>query len=182
MEPYLRSTELIDWKSPAVLRLARELGAEDSDPVHFSRTCFEWVRDKISHSGDCEATVTTCRASEVLKEGMGWCFAKSHLLAALLRANGIPTGLCYQRLRRDDDGGFTLHGLNAVHLPQVGWYRIDPRSNKPGVDAQFCPPEERLAWPVEQAGEVDFRTFRTSGPTQYLRWWSAFKTTTVGRK
>lgn len=91
-----------------------------------------------------------------LAHGTGWCFAKSHLLAALLRANGIPTGLCYQRLCRDDGTGFTLHGLNAANLPGVGWYRVDPRGNKPGVDAQFCPPEERLAWPVESAGEMDF--------------------------
>ncbi len=41
-----------------------------------------------------------------------------------------------------------LHGLNAVHLPEFGWYRIDPRGNKPGVDAQFSPPVERLAFPV----------------------------------
>ena len=86
---------------------------------------------------------------------MGWCFAKSHLLAALLRANGIPAGLCYQRLRREDGDGFTLHGLNAVYLPEIGWYRIDARGNKPGVAAQFCPPEEVLAWPVQSDGEID---------------------------
>lgn len=156
MEPYLRSTEFIDWRSPAVLRLARDLGAEASEPVQVARRCFEWVRDKIAHSGDCDAFVTTCRASEVLKERTGWCFAKSHLLAALLRANGMPAGLCYQRLQRDDDQGFTLHGLNAVHLPHIGWYRMDARGNKTGVEAQFCPPEEVLAWPVTSAGECDF--------------------------
>ena len=41
---------------------------------------------------------------------------------------------------------YCTHGLNAVHLPEVGWYRMDPRGNKPGVDAQFTPPEERLAF------------------------------------
>jgi len=38
--------------------------------------------------------------------------------------------------------------LNAVHLPEFGWYRIDPRGNKLGVDAQFSPPVEKLAFPV----------------------------------
>ena len=156
MDIYLRSTEIIDWQTAAVLDQANELGKDVTGPIEIARACFEWVRDGIHHSGDYEATVTTCRASEVLAEGTGWCFAKSHLLAALLRANDIPTGLCYQRLCRDDGKGFTLHGLNAVHLPEIGWYRIDSRGNKPGVDAQFCPPEERLAYPAKEDGEFDF--------------------------
>ena len=156
MEAYLRSTDFIDWKSPEVFRLARELRAEAVDAVQVARACFEWVRDEIAHSGDCVTGVTTCRASDVLKEGTGWCFAKSHLLAALLRANDLPAGLCYQRLQRDDGKGYTLHGLNAVYLLEIGWYRIDARGNKTGVDAQFRPPEEVLAWPAKAAGEVDF--------------------------
>lgn len=41
---------------------------------------------------------------------------------------------------------FSLHGLNAVYLPEIGWYRVDSRGNKTGVDAQFSPPIERLAF------------------------------------
>jgi len=48
----------------------------------------------------CQRDVVTCSASEVLREGTGICFAKSHLLAALLRAVGIPAGLCYQVYQR----------------------------------------------------------------------------------
>jgi transglutaminase-like putative cysteine protease len=156
MQLYLRPTEIIDWRTPAVLRQAQRLAADVMETIDITRACFEWVRDGIQHSGDHEAQVTTCRASEVLAEGTGWCFAKSHLLAALLRANGIPAGFCYQRLRRDDGNGFTLHGLNGVHLPGIGWYRIDGRGNKPGIDAQFCPPEEKLAYLPLEDGERDF--------------------------
>jgi len=155
MSDYLRATEVIDADHPAVQAQARRL-AVDGDSMQTARCCFEWVRDQIRHSGDCQAAVTTCRASEVLAAGTGWCFAKSHLLAALLRANGIPTGLCYQRLRRGDGRGFTLHGLNAILLPNAGWYRVDARGNKPGVEAQFCPPSERIAWPGTAPGEVNF--------------------------
>ena len=153
MDQYLASTEIIDWQSPAVLGLARELAADQSEPTDIARACFEYVRDRITHSGDARAAVTTCRASDVLHHATGWCFAKSHLLAALLRANGIPAGLCYQRLRRDDGRGFTLHGLNAAHLPPHGWYRLDARGNKPGVAAEFDPPKEHLAWPIDSPGE-----------------------------
>ncbi len=156
MDQYLRSTEIIDWQTPTVLQLARDLAAGNSDRVQVARACFEWVRDSVTHSGDHKAAITTCRASEVLQEGTGWCFAKSHLLASLLRANSIPAGLCYQRLLRGDGNGFTLHGLHAAHLPKIEWYRIDARGNKPGVNAQFCPPEEALAWPPKSQGEIDF--------------------------
>ncbi len=88
--------------------------------------------------------------------GSGFCYAKSHLLAALLRANGIPAALCYQRLSCNDDGTeFCLHGLNAIHLPNVGWYRVDARGNRADVDARFTPPLERLAFPTSATGEAD---------------------------
>lgn len=60
----------------------------------------------------------TCRASEVLKEGHGLCFAKSNLLAVLLRFMDIPVGFCYQTLVHED--GFVLHGLNAAYLMANG--------------------------------------------------------------
>ena len=155
MNQYLTSTEIIDWETPAVRMCAKEIAEGSTDVISISRACYEWVRDHISHSGDCKAAITTCCASEVLQEGTGWCFAKSHLLAALLRANKIPAGICYQRLCLDDESGFTLHGLNALHLPEIGWYRIDARGNKPGVNAQFCPPEEKLAWIPQMDGEMN---------------------------
>ena len=91
----------------------------------------------------------------MLEHGTGYCYAKSHLLAALLRANGIPTGLCYQRLTITDQPPFCLHGLNAVYLKDHGWYRVDPRGNKEGINAEFTPPVERLAFPIVTEGEAD---------------------------
>ncbi len=97
----------------------------------------------------------TLKASDVLAHRTGFCFAKSHLLAALLRANGIPAGLCYQRILLADAGVHCIHGLNAVYLPAHGWYRIDARGNKEGVDARFTPPVERLACSLAHDGEAD---------------------------
>lgn len=118
--------------------------------------CFAFVRDEIAHSWDYQRNPVTCRASDVLQHGTGYCYAKSHLLAALLRANGIPAGLCYQRLAVGEVGPpFCLHGLNAVYLQAFGWYRIDARGNKPGVAAVFTPPQEQLAFPVLAPEERD---------------------------
>jgi hypothetical protein len=40
-------------------------------------------------------------------------------------------------------------------LKEYGWYRIDARGNKPGVNAQFRPPNEALAFPVQNKAERD---------------------------
>jgi transglutaminase-like putative cysteine protease len=154
MNEYLQSTHLIDWQHPEILALAQRLRAET--PLETARRCYEWVRDEIRHSYDYHLNPVTSRASEVLEARTGYCYAKSHLLAALLRANDIPAGLCYQRLEAYEPGTYSLHGLNAVYLPETGWYRIDARGNKPGVDAQFIPPVEQLAFNVGLPGEYDF--------------------------
>ncbi len=156
MDVFLRSTDVIDWKHPSVIARAGALSDGLSDAESIARYCFEWVRDEIKHSRDYRLTSVSCSASEVMREGSGYCYAKSHLLAALLRANGIPAGLCYQRLSRDENGApYSLHGLNAVLLPRFGWYRVDPRGNRAGIDAQFEPPVERLAFPITLSEEAD---------------------------
>lgn len=157
MQDYLNATEIIDWQHPEILKLARDLTADREDSATITQICFEWVRDEICHSCDYRLNPVTYRASDVLKFATGYCFAKSHLLAALLRANGIPAGFCYQRLSINDDGTpYSLHGFNAVYLPKFGWYRIDARGNKPGVNARFSPPVEALAFQPRLPGECDF--------------------------
>lgn len=155
MQAWLHSGEHVDSAHPAIVSAARVLAASAPSQHEVVRRCFEFVRDAIRHSMDYQANPVTCRASDVLRHETGYCYAKSHLLAALLRANGIPAGLCYQRLSMGD-GSFCLHGLNAVYLDGEGWYRIDARGNKQGVNAQFCPPQERLAFVPGEPGELDF--------------------------
>lgn len=131
MTDFLQSTDVIDCQQPEVRTRAAALRGDLRDPLDVAKRYFEWVRDEVRHSRDVGLEPVTCSASEVLKERSGYCYAKSHLLAALLRANGIPAGLCYQRLSRNGNGApFSLHGLNAVLLPEIGWYRIDPRGNR----------------------------------------------------
>ena len=157
MEEYLKVSEVIDWQHPEVMERAKQIALEFETPVAIAQACFEWVRDEIHHSYDYQMNPVTCRASDVLQYKTGYCFAKSHLLAALLRANQIPAGFCYQRLSIDDKGApYSLHGFNAIHLPEVGWYRVDARGNKAGVNAQFTPPQEQLAYKIQLPEEANF--------------------------
>ena len=159
IEDYLNCSDVIDYSDQAVSELADTLFNKATDETDFVRIVFEYVRDNISHSADINADELTCSASEVLKAGHGICFAKSHLLAAILRCKGVPAGFCYQKLILDDDVAPILiyHGLNGVYIKSVGrWIRLDPRGNKPGVNAQFSLETEQLAFPIRpEKGERD---------------------------
>jgi len=159
---YLEASETIDFKSQAscdITNLALEIKANSEDEISYIKNAFEYVRDNISHSADIQGNIVTCKASEVLRAKEGICYAKSHLLAALLRSNQIPTGFCYQRLILDDtlDPHLILHGLNAVYIESLDkWIRLDARGNKLGVDAQFSLEQEQLAFSVRiDKGEED---------------------------
>jgi transglutaminase-like putative cysteine protease len=164
MHAYLAASRHIDHHHPLIRAQAAALADGCATPEAVVARCFTFVRDAIKHSGDYHRDARpspalnplTCTASDVLRHGTGYCYAKSHLLAALLRANAIPTGLCYQRLAAGEAGApFCLHGLNAVFLPPYGWYRVDARGNKPGVAAAFTPPVEQLAFPIRSNEERD---------------------------
>lgn len=158
MEEYLRASKVIDWQHPEIIDLAKQIASGHETSTAIAKACFEWVRDEICHSFDYQMNPVTCRASNVLIYKTGYCYAKSHLLVALLRANQIPAGFCYQRLSINDIGApYSLHGFNAIHLPEVGWYRVDARGNKKGVNAQFSPPQERLAFKIKFPEEADFQ-------------------------
>ncbi len=153
MQRFLRPTNVIDYEDADVRALAVDL-ARDTEPQLVAARCFEWVRDNIRHSLDHNENRVTISASEVLHYGTGLCYSKSHLLAALIRANAIPCGLVYQRLATDESGNsFCLHGLNAIWLAKYGWYRVDPRGNREGITTSFDPPREHLAFATSSAGE-----------------------------
>ncbi|RII31535.1 MAG: transglutaminase [Geobacter sp.] len=152
MDEYLGSDAIVDWQTPSVRQKAIELTQSLADEVAKARCLYEWVRDAIPHSHDAGLDIVTCTASEVLSHGTGICFAKSHLLAALLRAVHIPAGFCYQVLRLDppDNNEPVLHGFNAIYLATLDkWMRVDARGNTNGINAQFNTQKEQLAFAMD---------------------------------
>lgn len=156
---YLKHDDVIDFGNETIIQLADCLYKNADSEIEYVKAAYEFVRDKVSHSADINEDIITCSASEVLKAKHGICFAKSHLLAALLRCKGIPTGFCYQKLILDDETASILiyHGLNGVYIKEYSkWIRLDARGNKEGVNAQFSINEEQLAFPVRsEKGEED---------------------------
>lgn len=153
LSPFLAASAAIDRDHPAVQRLA--VAVRQRHDIDTMQLAYNAVRDRYPHSMDIDAREVSVSASDVLRHGHGICFAKSHLLAAVLRACGIATGLSYQKL---GDGERTyLHALNAVWLRDQGqWIRLDARGNKEGIAARFSVEAEHLAFPVRvDRGERD---------------------------
>lgn len=162
LNDFLKELNVVDYSHPIIREKINELFSNEQTDIEKVKIAFEYVRDSISHSWDIQSKRITCKASDVLINREGICYAKSNLLAALLRAVRIPTGFCYQRLTLFDtpEKGYCLHTLNGVFIKSLNrWIRIDARGNKPGVKAEFSINEEILAFPIrEDLGEIDYQT------------------------
>ncbi|MDX8399189.1 MAG: transglutaminase family protein [Gallionellaceae bacterium] len=154
--PFLATSEVVNFHAADIAKLAVDL--RGNSDVDTAKNCFEWVRDNIEHSVDFKREETPYIASDVLTVGSGFCTAKSHLLVALLRANTIPAGFCYQRLTFDGPNPpYCLHGFIAVWLEDYGWYRCDARGNsKAGIHCEFNLGHETLAYPIQYQGECTY--------------------------
>ena len=160
MEEYLIETPSIDYMNFHIQERVQELMSQSEDNLDYIKRSYLFVRDEISHSWDIKTEVVSKTASEVLKNKTGMCWTKSCLLAALLRANGIPSGISYQLLTRADDEseGYMIHALNTVYLKDFNkWIRLDARGNKENINEHFSLDEEHLAYTIRsELGEIDY--------------------------
>ncbi len=118
IEAYLASDQLINYESPEVSSLAEKLRLKDYDEISAVKKAYEYARDCFPHTFDVNAQEVACSASDVITLGHGVCYAKAHLLAALLRYAGIPAGICYQRLCLEtpaDEPGKNAPDIDPVH-------------------------------------------------------------------
>lgn len=123
IEEYLKEIPpIIDFHSPGIREKIEFIKSKTSTDRERAKIAFEIARDKVSHSFDTQDSAISINAEDVLKTGNGICFAKSHLLASLLRGMNIPAGFCYQKVLRKGtvESGYALHGLNAIYLPEIG--------------------------------------------------------------
>ncbi|MFZ7119804.1 MAG: transglutaminase-like domain-containing protein [Eubacteriaceae bacterium] len=113
IDDYLKIPSIIDYDNKCIQDLAEELNKDNLKEIDLIKSIFEYVRDNINHTIDVMGKKVTSKASEVLIHKEGICYAKSHLLAALLRYHKIPAGFCYQKLILCDESApyKILHGL-----------------------------------------------------------------------
>lgn len=148
---FLETNEYIDFTSEIIQNKVSELFLAKMTNIEKTESAYEFVRDKIPHTFDCNADIITAKASDVLRYKTGICHAKANLLAALLRSQGIPTGFCFQHitLSEDDSMGYCVHAYNAVYLNNK-WIKLDARGNKEGIYASFTLGNSVLAFPIRK--------------------------------
>ena len=148
---YWQASNYVDYENAMVRERAAMIKFYSETEFDIIRNTYYFVRDKVKHSWDVQDKRVTISASDVLREGVGICWAKANLFAALLRANGIPSGFSHQRLTLGDtpDTGYCIHGLNTVYLSYFDkWIRLDARGNTEKIHAEFSTEEEKLAFRV----------------------------------
>ena len=182
IDEYLKKDDVVNYENLNITQLADSLWSNADSDVEYVKKVYEFVRDNISHSADINEDILTCSATEVLEARHGICFAKSHLLAALLRYKSIPTGFCYQKLILDDETAPVLiyHGFNGVYVNEYKkWIRLDARGNKEGVNAQFSLEKEQLAFPIRtEKGEEDGFVIYPNPDVKVLEKFNSYKTRT----
>ena len=160
MGEYLKETPSIDYMNLIIQDKVSELMNQSDDNRDYIKRSYIFVRDDIPHSWDIKTEVFSKTASEVLKNKTGICWTKSCLLAALLRANGILSGISYQLLTRANDAsdGYMIHALNTVYIKYLNkGIRLDARGNKENINAYFSLDEEHLAYIIRsELCEIDY--------------------------
>ncbi len=81
IDEYLKHDDVIDYENEAIAELADTLFQSADNEVDYIKAAYEFVRDQISHSADCNEDGITCTASEVLKAGpdiswVKWCISE----------------------------------------------------------------------------------------------------------
>lgn len=138
LDKYLLSTHFINSDNVMVSALAAKICDGALNEIDKAEKLYIYVRDQIKHTFDIQAVEVARTAIDVLEYGHGLCYAQAHLLAALLRASGIPAGICYQKLIfSEEQPKAVLHAVNTIYISSLGkWIRVDARGNKTGVDSK----------------------------------------------
>lgn len=122
LQPYLRPEHDIESEDPAIVAKAKELAAGATTCFEVLRRCADWVHSEVRYTIPGGGS-----AQRVMATRQGECGGHSRLLAAMLRALGIPArtpmGGMYVPLY---GGSFGQHMWNEVWLGKsIGWLAVD---------------------------------------------------------
>lgn len=136
---FLTPTEFIDSDSPEIQAFAKKAADGASTPQDKAVKLYYAVRDGIYYDPyRIDPSRNAFRASTILHQGYGYCVAKAVVLAAALRAQGIPCKLHFADVRNHlttqrlkalmQTDTFYWHGYNDVLLDSR-WVKVTPTFN-----------------------------------------------------
>ncbi|MHC1591839.1 MAG: transglutaminase-like domain-containing protein [Candidatus Helarchaeales archaeon] len=137
MEEYLKPTYFVDFDSPIVMTVARDLTRGISDSIERAKIIFTWTRDEIRYDPYNSLFIgrSKYKASSRIKAGFGWCVQKACVLIALARAVGIPARFHFadiinyqvteKLLKAMGTNLFVYHGYADLYLNDK-WVKATP--------------------------------------------------------
>ena len=174
----LAATELIDADHPAVQAFARER-AHGTTHRERAVALYLAVRDEFRYDPyRLDLSPQGMKASTVIENGHGWCVPKAALLAAVLRASGIPARVGYadvrnhlstERLRQAlQTDLFVWHGYTEAWI-EGAWRKATPAFNLSLCERFGLLPlewnglDDSLYHPYDRAGQRHMEYVRQRG-------------------
>jgi transglutaminase-like putative cysteine protease len=140
LQVYLQPTQFIDSDSSEIIEYARDVVGDAIKDINKAIKLYYAVRDGITYDPyRIDFHPTALKASVVLAKGYGFCISKAVLLAALARAEGIPSRLGFadvknhlaterfRKLMQTDI--FVYHGYTELFL-EKRWVKATPAFNR----------------------------------------------------
>jgi hypothetical protein len=115
---FLLSSLEIESGHEKIIKTAHEIVGEPTDPLTDAQKITRWVYKNLK-----KEMVDTTSALDTLTSMEGECQAHANLLAALLRAQGIPTKVVSGIVYAEEIGGFLYHSWNEAYLG--AWVPVD---------------------------------------------------------
>jgi transglutaminase-like putative cysteine protease len=136
LERYLGATTYCNIDDEAVRKLAAEGAADEADPQRLVEKLCQYVHRKMTHKG---LDVALATASEVARTLQGDCTEHAVLLAALARANGLPSRGVFGMVALPgsfEKGTLTFGYHMWTQVCVAGrWIDVDAALNQPVPDA-----------------------------------------------
>ncbi|MFO8009914.1 MAG: transglutaminase family protein [Dehalococcoidia bacterium] len=122
---YLKPTLSIESSHPAIIKKAKHLTGECRDDIEKAVQLFYFVRDSISYNIYMTSVfIEDFKASAVLERQKGYCVQKAVLLAALLRAAGIPSRLLFASIRNHKMPSHIVEIMKGNVAPRHGYNQL----------------------------------------------------------
>ena len=125
MQPFLAASPMINWQDPEVMKMAAEARGGETNAYRLADKLRRYITNVIA---DKNLGVGFATASEVARNREGDCSEHAVLLAALGRANGIPSrvvvGLIYVNEFIGQKGVFGFHMWTQMYIDGQ-WVDVD---------------------------------------------------------
>lgn len=126
--PFLVPNQVVNYnESSAVVTLSHTLTEHAASNLEVVQQIYYWVSENISYDTDKAAELSNStgyvpNVEETLSSKKGICYDYAALVAAMLRANGIPCKLIKGDVQYN--GQSLYHAWNMIWLEETGWIAV----------------------------------------------------------